>query len=70
MALLAGGNIAGGRMLGGFHGLADQALHENRDLPVLVDWRDLLSDAMHRVYGLNKQNLDEIFPGRSGKTIS
>jgi hypothetical protein len=56
-------------MLGGFHGLSDSALNENRDLPVLLDWRDLLSDSMRSVYGLNNKNLDDIFPGRTGKII-
>ncbi|MDE2421123.1 MAG: DUF1501 domain-containing protein [Gammaproteobacteria bacterium] len=69
IALLAGGKIAGGKILGGFHGLSDHALNENRDLPVLVDWRDLLSDSMQKVYGFNSRNLDEIFPGRTGKNI-
>lgn len=69
IALLAGGKISGGRMLGGFHGLSDSALNENRDLPALLDWRDLLSDSMRNVYGFNNHNLDEIFPDRPKRVI-
>jgi uncharacterized protein (DUF1501 family) len=69
IALLAGGHIAGGRMLGGFHGLDDSALNQNRDLPVLLDWRDLLSDSMRHVYGFNNKNLDDIFPGRTNQIV-
>lgn len=65
IALLAGGHIAGGRMLGGFHGLDDRVLNQNRDLPVLLDWRDLLSDSMRKVYGFNNKILDDIFPERT-----
>jgi uncharacterized protein (DUF1501 family) len=67
LALLAGGNIPGTRMLGGFRGLADNALNEGRDLHVLVDWRDFLADSMRAVYGFSGRNLDRIFPARPGK---
>jgi uncharacterized protein (DUF1501 family) len=67
IALLVGGHISGGRMLGGFHGLDDSVLNQNRDLPVLLDWRDLLSDSMRNVYGFNNKNLDDVFPGRKNQ---
>lgn len=62
--LLAGGAINGGRMLGGFDGLAEKALNENRDLPVLADWRVLLGACMADTYGLGHAALGTIFPGR------
>jgi len=70
IALLAGGNIPGARMFGGFHGLADNVLNDGRDLPVLVDWRDFVADSMRAVYGLSNRNLDHIFPARPGKFTS
>ncbi|AXI02639.1 DUF1501 domain-containing protein [Aquirhabdus parva] len=70
LALLLGGNIQGGKMLGGFHGLSDQALNENRDLPVLVDWRDLLGHSMRHIYGLNQQQLSHIFPEHGFRNIT
>jgi uncharacterized protein (DUF1501 family) len=62
--LSAGGAIAGGRMIGGFDGLADNRLHEHRDLPVLVDWRTLLAISMQQSCALGNAVLDEVFPGR------
>ncbi len=38
LALLAGGAIRGGRMLGDFRGLGERDLNQNRDLPVLTDF--------------------------------
>lgn len=70
LALLAGGNIQGGRMLGSFDGLADQVLNQDRDLPVHVDWRDLLGGAMHEAYGFGGQRLNRIFPGRPGNVLA
>jgi uncharacterized protein (DUF1501 family) len=70
LAILAGGSVSGGRMLGGFNGLAESSLNENRDLPVLIDWRSLLSESMRVTYGLSDSALDEIFPGRPrGKIV-
>lgn len=59
----AGGAIAGGRMIGDFRGLSDSVLHENRDLPVLADWRTLLAGCMRQNYGFRESVLSEIFPG-------
>lgn len=61
--LLAGGAIAGGRMIGDFRGLSERALNENRDLPVLADWRTLLAGCMRQNYGFKESALGEIFPG-------
>ncbi|MBV8645856.1 MAG: hypothetical protein JOZ06_00495, partial [Paludibacterium sp.] len=47
--------------------LDDASLNQNRDLPVEVDWRDLLSSAMRDAYGFDKAALNRIFPGRPGK---
>lgn len=68
LALVAGGAVRGGRMLGSFDGLADRALNQNRDLPVHVDWRDLLGSAMREECGFGAAALDRIFPGRPGRS--
>jgi uncharacterized protein (DUF1501 family) len=62
--IIAGGGIAGGRMIADFNGLADPALNENRDLPVLADWRDLLAASLRDTCGFGDSTLDTIFPGR------
>lgn len=64
LCLLAGGGLAGGQLLGGFEGLSERALSDNRDLPVRADWRDLLASAMREPCGLNEAAFDVIFPGR------
>lgn len=63
LALLLGGAIEGGRMLGDFRGLDTPALNEARDLPVLVDWRALLAACMRESWGLGKRQLATVFPG-------
>lgn len=71
--LLAGGNLGsnggGGRMIGSFGGLAASALNENRDLPVLADWRDLLSAVAASTFGMSERALNGVFPGRPGRKI-
>jgi uncharacterized protein (DUF1501 family) len=67
LALVAGGNLSGGRMIGGFDGLTGNALNEGRDLPVRVDWRDLIADVSRSVWGLGERSLDSAFPGRPRK---
>lgn len=62
--LLAGGAIAGGRVIGDFGGLSDQALNENRDLRVLADWRPLLAACMGDACGIPDAALNGVFPGR------
>jgi uncharacterized protein (DUF1501 family) len=70
--LLAGGNLGsmGGKMIGSFGGLSQSALNENRDLPVLADWRDLLAGVAASTYGLPDQALRTVFPGRPGKRFT
>jgi len=70
--LLAGGNLGqvGGKMIGSFGGLSASALNENRDLPVLADWRDLLAGVAASTYGLSDQALKTVFPGRPGKKFA
>jgi uncharacterized protein (DUF1501 family) len=65
--LSIGGAIAGGRMIGDFKGLAGGVLNEDRDLPVLADWRDLLAPCLGECCGLDDRGLDAVFPGRPGR---
>lgn len=68
--LLAGGAVHGGRMIGDFNGLSDQALNQNRDLPVLADWRALLAGCLEQTYGLKEAALGHIFPGLPKSSIA
>lgn len=67
LAIVAGGTLAGGRMLGGFEGLSSAALNEGRDLPVRIDWRDLIAEVGRSIWGLSERGLDTAFPGRPKK---
>ena len=63
-ALVAGGSVAGGRVLGGWPGLDD--LFEGRDLPVTTDVRSLFKGAIQAQLGLGPARLDEVFPDSAG----
>ncbi|MBV2132964.1 DUF1501 domain-containing protein [Pseudomonas sp. MAP12] len=69
LMLLAGGAVRGGRMLGGFDGLNDTRLNEGRDLPVSLDWRDVLGGALQASFALDEAALDRVFPGRPGRRL-
>jgi uncharacterized protein (DUF1501 family) len=66
LALLLGGAIAGGRLIGDFPGLADAQLNEGRDLPVTVDWRSLLGRALKETQGFDTATLHKVLPGIPG----
>jgi uncharacterized protein (DUF1501 family) len=59
--------LAGGRVKGGIAGrqtaLTPQSLYENRDLPVLNDYRAVLGAVFASMYGLDAAALDRVFPG-------
>ena len=59
--LALGGNVAGGRVLGDWPGLAPEQLHESRDLAVTTDFRSVFGEIAARHLGV--RNLDAVFPG-------
>ena len=64
MALVLGGAVKGGRMLVDWPGLADQALHEKRDLKPTRDLRGLFKGVLHDHLGIPAPVLaDAVFPG-------
>ncbi len=60
---LMGSAVQGGRWHGRWDGLAADQLHEGRDLPVHHDFRAVLAQVLSRTQGLNRAQLDELFPG-------
>jgi uncharacterized protein (DUF1501 family) len=62
---LIGNAIAGGRWHGAWSGLERSALHEGRDLPVLADFRGVLSPLVRHTFGLSDSALAQLFPGFS-----
>ena len=61
--VLIGNRIAGGRWHGGWEGLAPGQLNEGRDLPVLNDYRAVLSVVLRGTQAVNDAQLAALFPG-------
>ena len=59
---LLGGAIHGQQMYGTWTSLAESNLNEGRDLGVTTDFRDVLSSILGQQWGLNTQQLAQIFP--------
>jgi uncharacterized protein (DUF1501 family) len=59
-----GGAVKGGKVYGDWPGLAPEQLHEDRDLAVTTDFRDVLSEAVALHVG--NPRAGEIFPGYPG----
>jgi uncharacterized protein (DUF1501 family) len=57
-----GGAVRGGRVAGPQLALKEPALFENRDLPVLTDYRSLLGGLFQGLYGLSHERVSAIFP--------
>jgi len=58
-----GGGLRGGRVAGEQLRVARDTLFQNRDYPVLNEYRALLGGLFGRVYGLDGEALARIFPG-------
>lgn len=64
VAFLAGGRVAGGRVLTDWPGLGAQQLHEGRDLRPTMDLRALVKPVLQQQLGLGTAQLDrEVLPG-------
>lgn len=58
-----GGGVKGGRIAGPQIRLSPDTLNQQRDLPVLTDYRSLLGGIFRRTYGLSPNQTLEVFPG-------
>jgi uncharacterized protein (DUF1501 family) len=58
-----GGHISGGRIAGEQVRVAHDTLFQDRDYPVLNNYRGVLGGIFGRLWGLGPQQLDVIFPG-------
>lgn len=62
--IMAGGALRGGRMFGGWPGLAESDMYAGRDLMPTRDIRAYAAWAMHDLFGLNASDLARtVFPG-------
>jgi len=58
-----GGGINGGRILGPQVRVDQANLFQNRDYPVLTDYRAMFAGLVQRMYGLDVASVQHIFPG-------
>jgi len=66
---LMGGGIKGGRLLGEQVKVAQSTLFQNRDYPVINEYRAILGGMFRRVYGLQPDRLQKIFPDVQPKDL-
>jgi uncharacterized protein (DUF1501 family) len=65
-----GGHIAGGRIAGPQVTLLPSSLNQDRDLPVLTDYRSLLAEVVARRFGLGTKEVQAIFPDARPATLN
>jgi uncharacterized protein (DUF1501 family) len=61
--LVLGGAVRGGRIVGEQVRIARETLHQDRDFPVLNEYRAVLGGLFARLYGLDAARLEAVFPG-------
>lgn len=65
-----GGNVKGGRIAGEQQKIEQKNLFQNRDYPVLNEYRAVLGGLFSRLYGLNSRQTEQIFPGVKNRDLS
>ena len=58
-----GGNVRGGRIAGRQVAVKRDTLFQDRDYPVLNEYRAVFAGLFSRLYGLDKARLAQVFPG-------
>jgi uncharacterized protein (DUF1501 family) len=66
---ILGGSIRGGQVLGEQVRVEPATLFQNRDYPVLNEYRAILGGLFARLYGLNAAQVDHIFSGVTSRDI-
>jgi uncharacterized protein (DUF1501 family) len=61
---------AGGRVVGEQQALTQATLFQNRDYPVLTDYRALFGGLFARAYGLDQKLVQQVFPGVTPKDLA
>jgi uncharacterized protein (DUF1501 family) len=65
-----GGAVKGGRVAGEQIKVAQSTLFQNRDFPVLTDYRALFGGLFQRAYGLDQKLLQQVFPSVTSKDLA
>ncbi len=58
-----GGGLHGGKVVGAQCAVEQKTLFQNRDYPILNEYRSTLGGLFARLYGLSPKQLDEVFAG-------
>jgi uncharacterized protein (DUF1501 family) len=64
-----GGAVNGGRIAGEQVAVTQASLNQDRDWPVLTDYRALLGGLFQRLYGLDRTRLQAVFPQAEPKDL-
>ena len=64
-----GGKVNGGRIAGEQVAVNQQNLFQNRDYPVLNNYRDVLGGTLKRVWNLSNSQLQTVFPGANPRDL-
>lgn len=64
-----GGKVHGGRIAGQQVAVNAQNLLQNRDYPVLNNYRDVLGGMLRRIYALSDADLARVFPGAKPRDL-
>jgi len=67
--LVFGGAVRGGRVAGEQREISEASLFQNRDLPVLNEYRSVLGGVFARQFGLSSSDLQRIFPGAAARDL-
>lgn len=65
-----GGAVKGGRIAGEQIRIEQATLFQNRDYPVLTDYRALFGGLLQRIYGLDGTQLAKVFPNAQPKDLA
>jgi uncharacterized protein (DUF1501 family) len=65
-----GGSVRGGRVAGEQLRVEQSTLFQNRDFPVLNEYRSVFGGMFARMYGLNAAQLDKIFSGVQARDLA
>ncbi|MEY4099497.1 MAG: hypothetical protein RL300_668 [Pseudomonadota bacterium] len=64
-----GGSMRGRQVVGEQVGLEQATLLQNRDLPVLNEYREVMGGLLQRQYGLSAAQVDQVFPGATPRDL-
>jgi uncharacterized protein (DUF1501 family) len=65
-----GGSVRGGRVAGEQVRVQANTLFQNRDYPVLNEYRAMFGGLFARMYGLDAAQVERVFPGTKGKDLA